>query len=254
MKIVILQPGYLPWLGFFAMVHECDQFVFFDDVQFTIKDWRTRNRIRNATGWQWLIVPVTTEGSYTDYVIKDVKISYAQDWRKKHLKAFELSYRKARFFEEVFPILEEEISKSYKYLIDLDVALIYKICKYLGIYKEGKFIFSSALNAKGKKTERLIDILKKIRGAQTLISGMKAKDYLNEEEMRRCGFDVVWFSYSHPFYNQRFMHKDKTFISYLSIVDLLFVHGKESVQILTGKLSIKPPEDVRIISADEYKK
>lgn len=102
MKIAIMQPGYLPWLGFFELMYNCDIFVLLDDVQYTKKDWRSRNRIRTKGGWIWLTVPVFTKNKRFQF-INEVKINYFEDWGRKHLESIKINYSRTRYFNIYFP-------------------------------------------------------------------------------------------------------------------------------------------------------
>ena len=97
---VILQSGYIPWLGFFSLIHKADIFVFLDDVQWTRQDWRNRNRIRLQEGeWKWLTVPIKIEGHFWEYQICEVEINYATDWTSSHLHTLMATYGKLPFFQ-----------------------------------------------------------------------------------------------------------------------------------------------------------
>ena len=252
---VILQPGYIPWLGFFDLIAQADIFVFLDDVQFTIRDWRTRNRIRTDRGWCWLSVPVKLEKPYFQYKINEVEISYEHRWIKKHLGTLWAYYRRAKYFNEIYPIIENELTKRYKLLWELDINIIYSICDYLGISRD-KFRLASefSIPQEIKKDERLLAILKLLKPKPDIyLSGNAAKSYLREDIFLREGISVRWHNYKHPYYNQ-LRWGTNIFISYLSVLDILFNHGKESIDIIRGRINIQPPVDVQIITADDYYK
>ena len=101
MIVGILQPGYLPWLGFFEQMYRSDVFVLYDDVQYDKHGWRNRNRIKSPNGVQWLTVPVLIKGQGKPE-IRDVRINKAERWQKKHIRTIEQNYRKAPFYDEYF--------------------------------------------------------------------------------------------------------------------------------------------------------
>jgi len=248
-RVVILQPGYLPWLGFFDLMHKADVFVVYDDVQYTIRDWRSRNRIKTPQGVIWLTVPVKSKKA-REKLIKDVEIDNSHKWQEKHLKSLESFYKKGKFFDNVMSWIVDTYQKPFKFLIDLDMEIIFKVTQYLGI--KSRILFSSEIPSEGTKDERLLSICKTLNATHYL-SGNAAKAYLREEIFEKEGIKVEWHNYKHPYYNQLWL-KQQGFISHLSIIDLLFNHGPESLDIITGKKRIPVPEGITIRHADEFKK
>ncbi|MBL8150702.1 MAG: WbqC family protein [Blastocatellia bacterium] len=230
MRIVILQPGYIPWLGFFDQLHRADIFVVYDDVQYTRRDWRSRNRIKAHSGEHWLSVPVKNHGKF-DQLIKDAEIDYSQKWTRKHLGAISTYYKQAPFFEEYFPQLESLLNSSPKLLLELDLQLIKECAQWLGITTP--LVLASTLNAEGRSSERLISICKKL-AATDYLTGKAAQSYLDEKLFSEAGITVEYHEYAHPRYRQ--LHGE--FIPYMSVIDLLFNHGLESLPILTGRVKI----------------
>ena len=120
MRAVILQPGYLPWIGFFDLAKRCDIFVILDHVQYDKRSWRNRNRIRTANGVQWLTVPVTANFGERPF-INQVRIDNKTNWRKKHLLSIQQNYSKAPFYEKYRALFEEAFAKDWERLIDIDM-------------------------------------------------------------------------------------------------------------------------------------
>jgi hypothetical protein len=228
MIIGILQPGYLPWLGFFEQMHRSDVFVIYDDVQYDKEGWRNRNRIKTANGIQWLTVPVHVK--LTEHpLIVGTKIDNTVNWRKKHLASMKQNYAKAPFFKGYIHIFEHAYSKEWEYLVDLDIYFIAKLAECLGMGNKN-IIRSSTLDLKGDRIGRLINLCK-LFGADTFYEGASGKNYIDENEFLSHGIKVEFQNYQHPIYNQ--LYGD--FIPYLSVVDLLFNHGTESLKILLGR-------------------
>ena len=254
MKAVILQSGYLPWLGYFDLINQANIFIFLDDVQWTTGTWRNRNRIRVTDGWLWLTVPVLFEKSHLEYQIKDVKVNYTHKWQRKHVNSLWTYYKKAQFFDEVYPFIENILNKKHEFVVDLSYELILSICEYIGI-QDTVFMFSQDMNISPElhKTDRLIEIFDKVGGITTYISGQAAKAYLDEDKLNEVGIKVIWQDYNHPYYNQN-MWGNNVFIPYLSVIDLLFNHGKESLDILSNDKVITKPEDVAIVLPEDYER
>lgn len=227
MRISIMQPGYLPWLGFFELMYNCDLFVFLDDVQYTRKDWRSRNKIRTKDKWILLTVPVLTKNKRFQ-LINEAEINNFEDWKKKHLYSIAINYRKAGYFEEYFPELQDIYKKDWKYLVELDIDIIAWLSKKLGITTP--VTRSSALKTIGRKEEKIINICKAL-GAEELYDSKAARSILDIRIFQDAKIKIEFQDYIHPVYRQVY----KPFIPYMSAIDLLFQYGPESLDILLGR-------------------
>ncbi len=237
MRIAVLQPGYLPWLGFFDQELSVDLFVLYDDVQYDRRRWRNRNRLKTPTGPGWLTVPVEQKGKY-DQIIRDVKIDNTRPWRKKHLGAVATYYRKAPYFEKLFPQLEEIISKDWEYLWELDLALIEWLNRVIEIGTPVRM--ASELGVPGLKSERLLNICRKL-GADQYYTGAAARHYLDLRQFEDAGIEVYFQEYEHPVYPQLY----GPFVSHLSVLDLLMVAGPAAKEIIeSGRKWVRAPQAV----------
>jgi hypothetical protein len=226
MRIAIMQPGYLPWLGFFELMHNCDLFVLFDDVQYTKKDWRSRNRIRTKNGWMWLSVPVMTKGKQFQ-LINEAKINNSFAWRNKHFKAVEINYRKSRYFGEYFPHFKKILSFDWEYLVELDLELIKWLSAEIGIHKG--IIKSSSLKTEGCREDKIIAVCKVLK-ADELYDSMAAASFLDVQKFQAKGIRLFFQNYTHPVYIQVY----SPFTPFMSTLDLLFNCGPQSNEILLG--------------------
>jgi len=224
MTLVILQPGYIPWLGFFDQMNKADLFVIYDDVQFDKHGWRNRNRIRTKDGWMWLSVPVLSSGKP---LLKDTMIENKHNWRKKHLASILQNYGKTPYFGEYFDKISNILSRPHERLIDLDMALILLFKEILNI--DTPSLLSSNLSTKGKATQRIQGICKEL-GADEYLSGDAGSNYLDEKLFSENGIKLKYHNYDHPKYRQLY----SPFLPYLSVVDLIFNCGKESVSVLNS--------------------
>ena len=223
--LVVLQPGYLPWLGFFDQMQRADVFVYYDDVQFDKHGWRNRNRVKAPDGApHWLTVPVLHSGRNWPAILK-VEIDNRTPWARKHVGTLKQFYGKAPHVHRYLPVLEEMLDRRWELLVDLDLAVTGLVCGWLGL--ERRTLRASALGIPGKQSERLLALCRHV-GASCYLSGSSARDYLDTELFARHGIAVEWQDYAHPVYPQQ--HGD--FVPYLSIVDLLFNCGEESAAIL----------------------
>jgi hypothetical protein len=228
MKIGILQPGYLPWLGFFEQLYRSDLFVMYDDVQYDKQSWRNRNRIKTAHGTQWLTVPILFKFQNAS-LVKEVQIDNKQQWKKKHLRAIRLSYSKTPFYKSYIDIFEEAYSREWEYLVDIDLYFIKELADCLGL-GDRKIVRSSTLHIGGNRLERLVNICKRFQ-ADTFYEGAAGRNYIDEGYFEKQGITVEYQDYHHPVYKQ--LYGD--FVPYLSVIDLLFNHGDGSLAILTGE-------------------
>ncbi len=221
--LAVLQPGYLPWLGFFDQLARSDVFVFYDDVQYDKNGWRNRNRIKTPAGPHWLTVPVNVK--HLGQRICDVEIENRSNWSKKHLGSIRQYYGKAPYFKDYFPAIESLLEQQWEKIIDLDLALIDQFVQWFGIDTE--FYRSSQLNVQGERNERLLNLCLRF-GAERYLSGNAAQDYLDVDLFKSSGVEVCWQNYQHPVYPQIL----GDFIPYLSALDLLLNCGKESAEII----------------------
>ena len=224
MRVTILQPSYLPWLGFFEQMHRSDQFVLYDDVQFTRRDWRNRNRIRVQEGSVWLTVPVIQKNKYEQSLL-ETKIDNSTSWKRKHLESIRCHYSKTPFFDLYFPWCEKTFNREWDFLLDLSLETIQYLKGELKI--NTPLLRSSELGESGNKSERLISICKQL-GATQYLSGESARNYISEKDFSDQGIGLEYQNYQHPEYPQRY----EGFVPFLSTIDLLFNCGDKSMGFL----------------------
>jgi len=220
-KVAILQSNYIPWKGYFDMIAAVDEFILYDDMQYTRRDWRNRNQIKTHQGVQWLTVPVLVKGKYHQK-IRETEID-GTDWAAAHWKALVHNYRRAPHFVEITAWLEPlYLNESYSHLSPMNRRFIEAICHYLEI---GTTITNSwDYSLLDGKTERLADLCLQAEGTE-YISGPAAKDYVDEKVFTDMGIKLTWFEYSgYPVYPQLW----GDFTHGVTILDLLFNCGKDA--------------------------
>ncbi len=220
MNCVILQPSYIPWRGYFHQIQKADLFVFYDDVPYDARGWRNRNRVKAPQGTRWLTIPVHHKGCREDRTpIDAVRIDWDRDWSRKHLATLEHLYREAPHFRTYRPLLAEFYRRRDDMLAEFTIDLSKALAGALGL--EGKeFLRSSSLKVSGRKTERLLAILKAV-GATHYITGPSAKDYLEEEKLAEAGLTLEYMAYGYPEYEQLHPPYDPQ----VTVLDLLFMKG-----------------------------
>lgn len=225
--LVVLQPSYLPWLGYFDQLAKADVFVWYDDVQFDKHGWRNRNRIKGPKGPIWLTVPVLHSGR-PDQLILDVEIDNRLPWRRKHRSSIEQLYARAPFLNHLLPELTEMLERPWERLVDLDIATTDWLAAQLSIATPRSR--SSLLGIDGDRNDRLLNLCRHF-GATRYLTGDAARDYLDVPRFEAIGVEVVWHGYSHPSYSQ--LHGE--FVPYLSALDLLLNAGPtEAGKLLKG--------------------
>ena len=224
--LVVLQPGYLPWLGYFDLLKKADVFVHYDDVQFDKHGWRNRNRVKGPKGAIWLTVPVLHSGRSGQSVL-DVEIDDRRNWRRKHLATVGQFYARAPLIEALLPRLQEILERPWGRLVELDLALIDWLAAELTIttprYRASELGISS-----DDRNQRLLDLCRHF-GASRYLSGNAARDYLDLDRFTAAGVEVTWHDYVHPIYTQ--LHGE--FVPYLSVLDLILNEGTRSLATLS---------------------
>ncbi|OGV50870.1 MAG: hypothetical protein A2X49_05500 [Lentisphaerae bacterium GWF2_52_8] len=219
------QPVYLPWLGLFHKIAVSDKFCFFDRVQYQAKDWNNRNKIKFSNGQaDWLSVPVLRKG-YLEGSYLDLEINNAIPWRKKHWRSLELNYCKAPYFKEYSQKLKYFYERDWQYLVDLNYEMLLFFMETLGI--NVPVVRMKDCDFQGEKSDLVLDMCVKL-GADGYIFGALGKEYADVSAFRDNGIELYFQDYEHPVYPQQ--HGD--FISHLSIIDLLFNCGPESLKIM----------------------
>ena len=232
MRGVILQPGYIPWLGFFNQMFLSDLFIYLDDVQFDRRGWRNRNQIRGPHGAVWLTIPIVQKGRYNQ-ILKETKIDNSSNWQTKHLRSLKHFYSRTRYFVSLYPQIERILKKEWKFLLDLDVQIINQINQFMGLNVQTEFASHFHIS-NHDKTGRLVEICHK-SGINDYISGPLCEDYMDYDQLKAFGINLYLHEYVHPEYPQRFT----PFIPFLSIVDLLFNTGRHGLEILKNSQCLK---------------
>lgn len=223
MIVAVHQPQYLPWIGYFDKMRRADVFCYLNDVQYNKNEWQNRNRIKTAQDWQWLTVPVRYRFPEK---INEVQINNTTSWCKKHLQALITNYSRAPYFKTYISIFEDTFSREWQLISELNIHLIERLKDALQM-QEKTTIISSELTTREEPTDRLIDICKDL-GADTYLAGQGAAGYMDVARFEESGLKVITQDVKHPVYPQLF----KDFQSHLSIVDLLFNCGPESMDMI----------------------
>ncbi len=216
--IAILQSNYIPWRGYFDLINSVDEFILYDDMQYTRRDWRNRNIIKTPSGPSWLTIPVQVKGKYLQ-TIKDTMVA-DDKWAGDHWRSIVHNYAKAAHFQDYKQAFEElYLGAPETHLSQVNYRFIRAICSLLGI--NTTISWSMDYQLSGDKTERLVNLCKQAGGTK-YISGPAAQAYLDEDLFEHEGISVAYMDYSgYREYSQLYT----PFLSQVSIVDLIFNQG-----------------------------
>lgn len=228
--VVIHQPDFIPYIGFFDRLLKADTYVVLDNVQYVRGNrdhWTNRDKIKTQKGEKWITVSVKKE--HREIKISEVTLAEESVWRNRCKNLLRENYFRAEYYNEIMPYVEKLFDYQCERLMDFNLNIISMINKLLGIDIE--ILLASDIEAQGHKDELLIDIMKKI-GQTRYLSGLGAKDYCDEELYKKNGIEIIWQNFQHPVYPQQFGE----FVPYLSVIDLLFNCGTEGAKrILKGE-------------------
>ena len=192
LRLAISQSNYAPWIGYFKLIDRVDKFIFLDDVQYTRRDWRNRNIIKNKNKKKWITIPVNSKGMFLSK-INEIKINN-HNWKNLHLSIIKENYKKSKYFELMYPIIEQiylEINSNY--LSKINQHLIKKISILLGI--KTKFDVSEIyLKKTNCPRQRLLDICLQ-NESDTYVTGSSAQSYLITDYFKKKNIRIEWFDY-----------------------------------------------------------
>jgi hypothetical protein len=225
--VAILQSSYVPWKGYFDLMGSVDEFILYDDVQYTRRDWRNRNRFKSPAGARWLTIPIQVKGRYLQRI--DETVVSEHDWAQRHWSTMMTWYGRAPFFERYRSILEDAYLNMGEHRLSLiNRHFLELLAGLLGI--ETPIRWSTEYKGRGNKTERLLSICEQA-GATRYLSGPAARDYLEEDRFRASGVELAWMSYDgYREYAQLY----PPFDHHVSVLDLLFNVGEEAPTYMLG--------------------
>jgi hypothetical protein len=227
MIVAVHQPQYLPWIGYFHKIDKADVFVLLDNVQFKKNEWQNRNKIKTAQGWQWLTVPVLYK---YPQLINEVPINNKVNWQHKQRQALLSNYKKAPRYDLLETFFTEIFSSSWEIISQLNIETVRRLTEILGI-DTPLYVASELGEFPEHPDERLIAIAQHF-GAETYLAGAGGREYMDLEKYDKTGVKVVFQDFSHPIYNQLFGE----FEPFMSVIDLIFNHGDESLSIVRGNI------------------
>ncbi len=222
--IAIMQPTYMPWLGYFSMIDQVDEFVFLDNVQIEKRSWQVRNKIKYNDSEKILTIPIKKENSHENRLIYSTAYC-GEEWKNSHIDSIRQAYSRAKFFGTVMPFFENIYHQNYSSIGEFTETIIVEICKKIGITTP--FYFATKMNALGHKDQLLVNICN-TRNADAYLSPQGSATYIEAinpaGEFGKNNIDLFYLNYEHPQYKQL----GKDFMAYIGVYDLLFNEGFES--------------------------
>lgn len=224
-RVAIVQSNYIPWKGYFDLINAADEFILFDDMQYTRRDWRNRNKIKTANGLIWLTIPIKVKGRY-DQKTKDTVIS-DPSWKYKHWSSIVHNYSKAKYFKSYKGLFEElYLGMEENFLSQINYRFLTVICEIMGI--NTKFSWSMGYSLVKGRTKKLISLCEQAQATE-YITGPTAKGYIDEELFTKKGITLQYMDYSgYPEYKQLF----PPFEHHVSIIDLIFDEGPNATRYM----------------------
>jgi hypothetical protein len=232
--VASVQSSYIPWKGYFDLIRRSDEFILYDNAQFTKRDWRNRNRIKTANGPLWLTIPVDVKGKF-EQPIKDTRVSDPR-WNERHWRSIQANYARAPYFGTCRPVLEELYRECRStWLSEINFRFISRICELLSI--ETRLTWSMDYPLGGGRTERLVGLCRQA-GATEYLSGPSAREYIDAKLFEDAGMTLTFMNYEgYPEYPQ--LHPP--FDHHVSIIDLLVHTGPNATAHL---LPVPAPDAV----------
>ena len=232
--VAIHQPNVFPWLGYFNKIVHADVFIILDNVQFqkTGGNWSNRVQIvvNGKAGWMTIPVDRTYHGVR---LVREMLIDHGP-WRSKLTHTLRHNYKRAPYFETVFPVLTELINNPADRLAEYNLTAIRALTEALRL-DSAKILVGSSLKVNGKATELLIAMVKAVGGTAYFCGG-RAGGYQEDETFGAEGVNLIYQDFQHPVYPQG---NSTVFIPGLSIIDTLMQCGFPQTRQLI--MSSPPP-------------
>ena len=228
-RVAISQSNYIPWRGYFDLINHVDEFIIYDDMQYTKRDWRNRNIIKTANGLKWLSIPVSVKGKFNQK-IKDTQI-VDSSWQINHLKSIQLNYSKSKYFGLIMALIEPLYNnQNYTNLSDCNYTFIKSINNFLNI--NTKISYSSDFFLEDEKNKRLVSLVLQTEG-NVYVSGPSAKDYIDLDLFKKNNVLIEWYNYDNY---KNYRQSWGSFENNVTIIDLLMNEGPNAINFLKSNI------------------
>jgi hypothetical protein len=226
-KVAIIQSNYIPWKGYFDIANRVDEFILYDDTQYTKNDWRNRNLIKSPSGKKWLTIPVTVQNLHQN--INEVTIADRQ-WPVRHWNSIQNDYRRAPHFLDYRDRFEDlYLNTNSTRISQVNHRFLVAIFDILAVTT--KLTWSTDYGSiAGKRSERVVNLCA-AAGATHYLSGPAGKAYIQPEQFAAAGIELEYMDYAgYPEYPQLYPPFDHA----VSIIDLILMCGPDSPHYIWG--------------------
>lgn len=224
MKVAIMQPYFFPYIGYFQMMNAVDEFVVYDNIEFTKKGWINRNRILVNNSDAYITLTVKKDSDYLNIVERSLADTWP-DERKKMLNRISESYRKAPYFKDVFPLMESCILYNETNLFKFILNSLKLTKDYLDI--KTKLIISSSINIDHSlKSEKKVIAICNALKCDNYINPIGGLELYDKSEFKSKGIELQFIKAQNVNYKQF----NNEFIPWLSIIDVMMFNSKEQIK------------------------
>lgn len=222
MRLAIMQPYFMPYIGYFHLIAAVDQFIVYDNIKYTKKGWINRNRmLRNGKGVMFSL-PLKSDSNSLDVCERELAADFSRD---KLLNQFKGAYRRAPYFEQTFPLVEQVVRHENTNLFRYLHHSIVKTCEHLGITTEIRMASDIAINHALKSQDKVIALCKAI-GASTYVNTIGGMELYSKEAFRVQGIEFKFIK-SELFEYPQF---GAEFAPWLSIIDVMMFNPLDTIR------------------------
>lgn len=220
-SLAIMQPYFLPYIGYFQLINSVDQFVVYDNVQYTKKGWINRNRMLQNGKDVMFSLPLKKDSDYLDVVDRELSSDFSRD---KLCRQVEGAYRRAPFFDQTFPLIEKIIKFEDQNLFQFLYHSIITICRHLGITTEIKVASSLPVDSAMKSQDKVLALCL-ATGSACYVNAIGGIDLYSKEVFVNRGIELKFLQSK----NLEYQQFGDEFVPWLSIIDVLMFNPLEVI-------------------------
>ena len=237
MRLGIMQPYFMPYIGYFSLIKHTDLFILFDTVQFIRHGWIERNRVlKQNEGWQYVKVPLIKDNG-RDTVIKDVRINNSENWKEKMLSQLQHYKKSAPFYYKVIGLLKDIFSEDFDDIVSLNKVALEKTCAFLGIYTRIEVFSEMNLSIEQAKApdEWALNICKAMTGVDEYWNPIGGLSFFDRNKYEQAGIKICFQEMILEEYDQ----KRSMFEPGLSMIDVMMYNPVEDIKIMLDRFELK---------------
>jgi len=236
MKLAIMQPYFMPYIGYWQLLNHVDTFILYDNIQYTKKGWINRNRFISSNQVTTFTIPLKKDSDFLNVNQRYVADEKVTKWKIKLLNRIKENYKKAPFFNSFYKVLEDIINTKEENLFEFNLNSIRKLCVYLDIDTE--IIISSTINNdgyEGLKGENRVKALCNTLGAKTYINPIGGLTLYTKESFKDANLDLKFIQSNE---GVKYYQGTDDFFNNLSIIDILMWNSVSETRIMLNDFSV----------------